>query len=95
MRGPARVLLWERGAREEALLLDRARDALIDAFGTAADDLSLRIHHGVLTIRGEVEQLNDIDRYEAVVRRVPGVVEVDNLVRLRLAGRIRPRVLTA
>jgi len=95
IRGSLRVLTWDRGTRGDAALLGTTRSALSAALGDAADDLSLRIHEGLVAIRGEVEQMADIHTYEAIVRAVPGVVDVDNLLRLRLTARIRPRVLSA
>ena len=93
IRGSLRVLSWDRGTRDDAMVLETSRAALSAALGDAADDLSLRIHEGVIAIRGEVEQMADIHTYEAIVRAVPGVVDVDNLLRLRLSG--RPQVLSA
>jgi hypothetical protein len=39
--------------------------------------------------------MDDIERYEAAARAVPGVSDVDNLLRLTLTGSPHPRVLTA
>ena len=95
IRGSLRVLHWDRGTRDDAVVLETIRSALSAALGDAADGLSLRIHEGVVAIRGEVEAMDDIHAYEAIVRAVPGVVDVDNLLRLRLTGRSRPLVLSA
>lgn len=95
IRGSLRVLSWDRGTRDDAVALQTSRAALSAALGDAADDLSLRIHDGVVAIRGEVEEMADIHAYEAIVRAVPGVIEVDNLLRLRVTGRMRPHVLSA
>ena len=95
IRGSLRVLSWDRGTRDDAAVIEIARSALAAALGSAAEQLSLRIHEGVITIRGEVEQMADIHAYEAIVRAVPGVVDVDNLLRLRLTARSRPQVLSA
>lgn len=95
IRGSLRVLSWERGARDDAAVLATCRSALSAALGEVADDLSLRIHDGVVAIRGEVEHLTDIHTYEEIVRAVPGVVGVDNLLRLRLTGSSPPQVLSA
>lgn len=95
IRGSLRVLSWDRGTRDDVVVLETSRAALSAALGDAADDLSLRIREGVIAIRGEVEQMADIQAYEAIVRAVPGVVGVDNLLRLRLTGRSRPQVLSA
>lgn len=92
---PLRVLHWDRGTREDPVVLETTRAALSAALGDAADGLSLRIHEGVVAIRGEVEAMDDIHAYEAIVRAVPGVVDVDNLLRLRVTGRSRPLVLSA
>ena len=95
IRGSLRVLSWDRGTRDDALVVETSRGALSAALGDAADDLILRIHEGVVTIRGEVEEMRDIQTYEAIVRAVPGVVDVDNLLRLRLSGRSSLQVLSA
>src|SRR5579875_295219 len=73
----------------------RVRLALAAAYDDAAE-IMVRGEHGVVTLRGEVTDLRDIERLEAIARAVPGVTDVDNLLRLRLAGvASRPRVLTA
>lgn len=95
IRGSLRVLSWDRGTRDDAAVLETCRAALSATLGDAADDLSLRIHECVVAIRGEVEDMADIQAYEAIVRAVPGVVDVDNLLRLRITGRMRPQVLSA
>jgi hypothetical protein len=48
----------------------------------------------VITLRGEVDELTDITRFDAAVREVGDVVDVDNLLRLRMRD-LRPRVLSA
>ena len=95
IRGSLRVLSWDRGTRDDGAIIEIARSALGATLGSAAEQLSLRVHEGVVTIRGEVEQMADIHAYEAIVREVPGVVDVDNLLRLRLTARSRPQVLSA
>lgn len=95
VRGSLRVLSWDRGTHGDALVVETCRAALSATLGDAADDLSLRIHDGVVAIRGEVEQMADIHAYEAIVRAVPGVVDVDNLLRLRVTGRSGLQVLSA
>jgi osmotically-inducible protein OsmY len=94
IRGSIRVLKWDRGARDGSVL-EIARSALSATIGAEADSLSLRVNEGVVSIRGEVEHMADIHSYEAIVRAVPGVVDVDNLLRLRLTGRRRLEVLSA
>jgi hypothetical protein len=73
----------------------RARLALEASFGDAARAIQVREGAGVVTLRGEVEEMGDIARYEAAVRALPGVVDVDNLIRLRVYGVTRPSAVTA
>ena len=81
------------GRRSGDLLIAQVCAAL-DASG--ATDITLRVQSGVVTLRGEVEDMRDISRFEHVARAVPGVIDVDNLLRLRLTGvAVRPRVVTA
>lgn len=76
-------------------LADRVRAALSLGFGDLASGLEVRASRGVVTLRGEVDELSDITRFETAVRQVGDVVDVDNLLRLRMTGVRRPRVLTA
>ena len=94
IRGSLKVLHWDRGTRDDSVLAT-TYSALSAALGDAADRLSLRIHEGVVAIRGEVEAMDDIHTYEAIVRAVPGVVDVDNLLRLRLTARSHSLVRSA
>ncbi|MFN2582031.1 MAG: BON domain-containing protein [Candidatus Dormibacteria bacterium] len=81
---------------DDAAVAMLAQQALAVAFGPAADAMSIRADRGVLTLRGEVEHIDDIAGYEYVARQVPGVRDVDNLLRLRLSGRgLRARVQPA
>ena len=63
-------------------------------FGDLATGLEIRANRGVITLRGEVDELTDITRFETAVREVGDVVDVDNLLRLRMRD-MRPHVLTA
>ena len=61
-----------------------------------AEAIGVRADQGVVTLRGEVNDIRDIARLEAVVRAIPGVRDVDNLLRLQLRGsEVRPHVLSA
>jgi len=75
-------------------LANRVRVALSLGFGDLATGLEIRANRGVVTLRGEVDELTDITRFETAVREVGDVVDVDNLLRLRMRD-LRPRVLTA
>ena len=75
-------------------LANRVRVALSLGFGDLATGIEIRANRGVITLRGEVDELTDITRFEIAVREVGDVVDVDNLLRLRMRDQ-RPRVLTA
>jgi osmotically-inducible protein OsmY len=75
-------------------LADRVRVALTMGFGDLATGLEIRANRGVVTLRGEVDELTDITRFETAVREVGDVVDVDNLLRLRMRD-MRPHVLSA
>jgi osmotically-inducible protein OsmY len=89
--GPSRL----RRDGPDRTIEDRARLVLSETFGDESGQIKIRAHDGIVTLRGEVEQLRDITRYDDAVRTVRGVVDVDNLLRLRLTDSIRPRILTA
>ena len=80
---------------DDSAVAEMARKALAVAFGDAAGLLDIRVDRGMLTLKGEVDTIDDIDGYEYVVRQVPGVEDVDNLLRLRLTGRAQRRMLPA
>lgn len=75
-------------------LADRVRVALTIGFGDLATGLEIRANRGVITLRGEVDELTDITRFETAVREVGDVADVDNLLRLRVLD-ARPYVLSA
>jgi osmotically-inducible protein OsmY len=75
-------------------LANRVRVALSQGFGDLATGLEIRVNRGVVTLRGEVDELSDITRFDTSVREVGDVVDVDNLLRLRMRDS-RPRVLSA
>jgi osmotically-inducible protein OsmY len=75
-------------------LADRVRVTLTMGFGDLATGLEVRANRGVVTLRGEVDELTDITRFDTAVREVGDVVDVDNLLRLRMRD-ARPRVLSA
>ena len=75
--------------RDDAILADVVRELREDA---ATIDLGIRVtaDRGVVTLRGEVPNLDDAENAESVAGRVPGVVEVRE--ELRVAGlERRPR----
>jgi len=66
----------------EAALVERIRD-LLSASTEAGSEIAVTARRGVVSLRGEVDRLIDIAMLEAAVREQPGVVDVDNLLRLR------------
>jgi osmotically-inducible protein OsmY len=82
------------GSSWDETLANRVHVALSLGFGDLATGLHIRANRGVITLRGEVDELTDITRFESAVREVGDVVDVDNLLRLRMRDS-RPRVLTA
>jgi osmotically-inducible protein OsmY len=76
-------------------LADRVRVALSLGFGDLASGIEIRASRGVITLRGEVDELSDITRFETAVREVGDVVDVDNLLRLRMRETRRPHVISA
>lgn len=76
-------------------LADRVRVALSLGFGDLASGIGIRASRGVITLRGEVDELPDITRFDSAVREVGDVVDVDNLLRLRMRAAQRPHVLSA
>jgi osmotically-inducible protein OsmY len=71
-----------RGGRNDAQLGDRVRSQLGERHSGAADAMSVTVHKGTVTLRGEVSHLDDIDALEETARSVVGVTDVNNLLRL-------------
>jgi osmotically-inducible protein OsmY len=84
-----------RGNSWDDTLTDRVRIALALGFGDLASGIGIRANHGVITLRGEVDELTDITRFETAVREVGDVADVDNLLRLRTREAQRPHVVSA
>ena len=70
-----------RGGRREVQLVERVR-AELGVRHPEAGGLHVTAHKSTVTLRGEVTQLDDIDALEATARSVPGVGDVNNLLRL-------------
>jgi osmotically-inducible protein OsmY len=71
-----------RGGRNEAQLAESVRSQLGERHSGAAEAMSVTVHKGTVTLRGEVSQLDDIDALEETARSVAGVTDVNNLLRL-------------
>src|SRR5205823_6519071 len=57
-------------------IADAVRDALRRDARTTALDVDVLVREGVVHLRGEVEDLLDVESAQEVASRVPGVVEV-------------------
>jgi osmotically-inducible protein OsmY len=75
-----------RGDRRQAQLAESVRAELSARHGAAADDLQVLVHKATVTLRGEVKQLRDIEAFEHTARAVPGVADVNNLLRLPVSA---------
>jgi osmotically-inducible protein OsmY len=87
--GSRRTSTWDE------TLADRVRVALSLGFGDLASGIGIRASRGVITLRGEVDELTDITRFETAVREVGDVGDVDNLLRLRIREARRPHIVSA
>jgi osmotically-inducible protein OsmY len=85
---------WIGSSTWDEQLAERVRVALSMGFGDLATGIEIRANRGVITLRGEVDELSDITRFDTAVREVGDVADVDNLLRLRMRDQ-RPRVLSA
>jgi osmotically-inducible protein OsmY len=88
-QGSRRATSWDE------TLADRVRVALSVGFGDLASGIGIRASRGEITLRGEVDELSDITRFETAVRDVGDVADVDNLLRLRTREARRPHVVSA
>jgi osmotically-inducible protein OsmY len=73
---------WRAGERD-AILATRVRHEL---FGDEPVPIVVSVDRGAVTLRGEVDDLADIRRLDAMARQVDGVKDVINLLRLRQAA---------
>jgi osmotically-inducible protein OsmY len=80
--GTAVPTLPGRTARREEQLAQSVRDALSARHLGIDAGLHISAHKSTVTLRGEVDQLSDIDALEATARSVAGVSDINNLLRL-------------
>lgn len=74
------------GAGDERIA-GAARALLRRSLGSKAEDVAVTVRSGWVTVRGDVENLDEIRRLEAAIQGVPGVVGVHNLLRLDVRRR--------
>lgn len=72
-----------RQAAEDGELEGAVSAALVAAVGDVADEFSVTVRRGVVTVRGEVQTLGEIAAVSRVLDSVSGATETVNLVRLR------------
>lgn len=82
LAAPVIVRRCRRPRRSDAAVAEAVAGMLRSAYGTRAEDFAVRVRRGSVTMRGEVLTLDEIGMLEARVRMIPGVRDVDNLVRL-------------
>ncbi len=70
------------GKSSDGRLVESAVYALREVFGSKVQTIDVTAKKGIVTIKGEVERLLDIEEAEAVVRSVDHVKDVNNLLRL-------------
>ncbi len=80
--GPPSPPCRAAAARREEQLAQSVRDALGARHPGIDADLHISAHKSTVTLRGEVDQLSDIDALEATARSVAGVSDINNLLRL-------------
>ncbi len=79
-----RVAGASRGRRSEVRELGaRLREALIESLSADGVPLSVIVNDGVVSVRGEVDSLDEISRASRLIDRFRGGIEIDNLVRVR------------
>jgi osmotically-inducible protein OsmY len=61
---------------------------LCTEFGPKAEDFSVTVRAGAVTLRGDVATLDDIRRLGAEAEAIPGVTAVTNLLRLPPARKV-------
>ncbi len=66
----------------DATLAERVRDEVRRDPRVSPDDIQVSAQSGVVTLRGEVDGWADLSDVESRVRRVAGVVRVENLLHL-------------
>lgn len=68
---------------DDRALVDRVRSMALGRIPDLAHNMTIDACNGVVTLRGQLDNLADIGRAEAAVRRVPGVDRVENLLHLQ------------
>lgn len=77
-----------RPPADDHVLVDRVRSSVLGRMPEIAHHVTLDAAGGVVTIRGQLDERGDIDRFERAVRGVEGVENVVNL--LHTAGEPAP-----
>jgi osmotically-inducible protein OsmY len=76
------------GTDHDSDISARAWSLLCAEFGPKAEDFSVTVRAGVVTLRGDVATLDDIRRLGALAEAIPGVTGVTNLLRLPPARKL-------
>jgi cytidylate kinase len=76
--------LWQKAIDDAALSSHLI--ALLATNKSISGEVEIKADEGVVTISGTVESLSDADRVRMIVRKEPGVREINSQMRVRLAG---------
>lgn len=74
------------------LVLSSHLEAIVANNRRISGEVEIEADGGVVTLRGTVESLVDEDRVKIMVRKVPGVEEINSKMRMRLAGVTTARI---
>lgn len=80
----------EPSVRGDEVVAAAVRQRLRSGLGSKAEDVAIRVRDGRVTVRGEVETLDEIRRLEGEIGAVDGVEGVNNLLRLDIRRTVRP-----
>jgi osmotically-inducible protein OsmY len=87
----------EQGVATDDELTDAVRRALLSDGNTSGMDVQVLVANGIVTLRGNVDHIDDAEAAQAVASMVPGVIDVQEElpgrrpVTVRLAVRLAPR----
>jgi osmotically-inducible protein OsmY len=92
LRGNAEGLAHQLSQQEpvdatDEMLADRVRSEIFRQSGVPRGAINIDSGNGVVTLRGEVDDLEDISSLEMAARKVGGVKDVRNLLHLSSAAR--------
>lgn len=67
---------------DDATLAQKVRSEVLGRPGMHADNVIVESHDGIVVLRGEIEHPEDARRLQRVIRKVPGVQQVESFLHL-------------